>query len=131
LFRLHEVLDMAKDKFSKSISWDDLQSMGDPSKAPDPPPQESTYMDKKPKSKSDPVRVYVERKGRGGKTVTLIKGLSLAAPQLDDLCKKLKAKCGVGGKREGREIMIQGDQRKKVIDAMIKEGYTDVKNAGA
>ncbi len=122
---------MAKDKFSKSISWDDLQSMGDPSKAPDPPPQESTYMDKKPKSKSDPVRVYVERKGRGGKTVTLIKGLSLAAPQLDDLCKKLKAKCGVGGKREGREIMIQGDQRKKVIDAMIKEGYTDVKNAGA
>ena len=86
---------------------------------------------KKSKSKSDPVRVYVERKGRGGKTVTLIKGLSLAAPQLDDLCKKLKAKCGVGGKREGREIMIQGDQRKKVIEAMIKEGYTDVKNAGA
>jgi len=109
---------MAKNKFSKSISWDDLQSMGDPSKAPDPSPNVTSSMDKKSKSKSksDPVRVYVERKGRGGKTVTLIKGLSLAAPQLDDLCKKLKAKCGVGGKREGREIMIQGDQRKKVIE---------------
>jgi len=122
---------MAKDKFSKSISWDDLRSMGDPSRVPDPEPQKSPMADKKSKSKSDPVRVYIEKKGRGGKTVTLIKGLSLAAPQLDDLCKKLKAKCGVGGKREGREIMIQGDQRKKVIEAMIKDGYSDVKNAGA
>lgn len=121
---------MSKDKFSKSISWEDLQAMGDPTKAPTPPSEESTNDKKMSKSKSDPVRVYIERKGRGGKTVTLIKGLSLAAPQLDDLCKKLKAKCGVGGKREGREIMIQGDQRKKVIDTMIKEGYTDVKNAG-
>ena len=121
---------MSKDRFKKSMTWEELQSLGDPSKVPDPSPQQNTPM-KKSKSKSDPVRVYVERKGRGGKTVTLIKGLSLAAPQLGDLCKKLKAKCGVGGKREGREIMIQGDQRKKVIDAMIKEGYTDVKNAGA
>jgi len=122
---------MAKDKFSKSISWDDLKAMGDPSNAPDPTPEETPMADKKSKSKSDPVRVYIEKKGRGGKTVTLIKGLSLAAPQLDELCKKLKAKCGVGGKREGRDIMIQGDQRKKVIEAMVKDGYTDVKNAGA
>lgn len=122
---------MSKDKFSKSISWDDLKAMGDPSKAPDPIEEKKPKEMKKSKSKSDAVRVYVERKGRGGKTVTLIKGLSLAAPQLDDLCKKLKARCGVGGKREGRDIMIQGDQRKKVIDAMIKDGYTDVKNAGA
>lgn len=121
---------MSKDKFSKSISWEDLQAMGDPAKAPTPPPEVPKNDKKMSKSKSDPVRVYIERKGRGGKTVTLIKGLSLAAPQLDELCKKLKAKCGVGGKREGREIMIQGDQRKKVIDTMIKEGYTDVKNAG-
>ena len=83
------------------------------------------------KTLDDNVRVYVEKKGRGGKTVTLIKGLSLATPQLDTLCKELKDKCGVGGKREGREIMIQGDQRKKVIESMIKKGYRDVKNAGS
>ena len=83
------------------------------------------------KTFDDKVRVYLEKKGRGGKSVTLIKGLSLAAPQLDTLCKELKAKCGVGGKREGREIMIQGDQRKKVMDTMISTGYRDVKNAGA
>ena len=83
------------------------------------------------KTYDDKVRVYLEKKGRGGKSVTLIKGLSLAAPQLDAICKELKGKCGVGGKREGREIMIQGDQRKKVIEAMIKKGYRDVLNAGA
>ena len=122
---------MAKDKFSKVISWDDLQAMGDPASEDlnDPPIQETKDMSKK--SLQDKVRVYVERKGRGGKTVTLVKGLSLASPQLVDLCKKLKSSCGVGGKVEGREIMIQGDQRKKVIELMIKEGYRDVKNAGA
>jgi translation initiation factor 1 len=82
------------------------------------------------KTHDDKVRVYMEKKGRSGKTVTLIKGLSLAAPQLDALCKELKGKCGVGGKREGREIMIQGDQRKKVMDTMLNKGYRDVKNAG-
>jgi translation initiation factor 1 len=82
------------------------------------------------KTHDDKVRVYMEKKGRSGKTVTLIKGLSLAAPQLDALCKELKGKCGVGGKREGREIMIQGDQRKKVMDTMVNKGYRDVKNAG-
>ena len=83
------------------------------------------------KTLDDKVRVYLEKKGRSGKTVTLIKGLTLAAPQLDTLCKELKGKCGVGGKREGREIMIQGDQRQKVMDAMVKKGYRDVQNAGA
>jgi Translation initiation factor 1 (eIF-1/SUI1) and related proteins len=123
---------MSKNKFSKSLSWSELQSMGRPD-APDlsPTPSQKTSKAKSPSKQQDKVRIYIERKGRGGKTVTLIKGLSLAAPQLDDLCKKLKAKCGVGGKREGREIMIQGDQRKKVMDALLKEGYQDVKNAGS
>lgn len=122
---------MSKDKFSKTLTWADLQALGDPkrsdidvdAKKQEPKMAGKTYDDK--------VRVYIEKKGRGGKTVTLIKGLSLAAPQLDTLCKELKAKCGVGGKREGREIMIQGDQRKKVMDTLVKKGYRDVKNAGA
>lgn len=122
---------MAKDKFSKQMSWDDLQALGNPEASDiniDEPKEEKTVAGK---TYDDKVRVYIEKKGRSGKTVTLIKGLSLAAPQLDTLCKELKAKCGGGGKREGRDIMIQGDQRKKVIEAMIKKGYKDVKNAGA
>lgn len=122
---------MAKDKFSKQMSWDDLQSLGNPEASDiniDEPKEVKTVAGK---TYDDKVRVYIEKKGRSGKTVTLVKGLSLAAPQLDALCKELKAKCGGGGKREGRDIMIQGDQRKKVIEAMIKKGYRDVKNAGA
>lgn len=122
---------MAKDKLSKSISWEQLQSLGDPSRIKDVSVNKETKKMKGGKTLSDPVRVYVERKGRGGKTVTLIKGLSLASPQLDTLCKELKSKCGVGGKVEGRQIMIQGDQRKKVVSTMIAKGYRDVKNAGA
>jgi len=122
---------MAKDKFSKNLTWADLQAMGDPAKS-----DIDINSTEEPKSMSgktldDKVRVYKEKKGRGGKVVTLIKGLTLAAPQLDALCKELKGKCGVGGKREGREIMIQGDQRAKVIKAMVDKGYRDVKNAGA
>ena len=119
---------MAKDKFSKSISWAQLQALGDPSRSPAEISEKKK--DKPKKSLSDPVRVYIERKGRGGKTVTLVKGLSLATPQLESLCKQLKSQCGVGGKVEGRQIMIQGDQRKKVIVALEKKGYSDVKNAG-
>ena len=122
---------MAKNNFSKTISWDDLQSMGNPENAPVEPEVVQDESDNMGKTLDDKVRIYVERKGRGGKTVTLIKGLSLAAPQLESLCKELKAKCGVGGKREGKEIMIQGDQRKKIMDAMQSKGYRDVKNAGA
>lgn len=122
---------MAKDKFSKQLSWADLQSMGDPSRSDIDVDAEAPKKEPMGKTFNDKVRVYIEKKGRGGKTVTLIKGLSLAAPQLDEMCKMLKAKCGGGGNREGREIMIQGDQRKKVIDALIAKGYKDVKNAGA
>ncbi len=122
---------MAKDKFSRKISWDDLQALGNPEHSDINIDQQEEKPKMAGKTYDDKVRVYIEKKGRGGKTVTLIKGLSLAAPQLDSLCKELKAKCGVGGKREGREIMIQGDQRKKVMDVMINKGYHDVKNAGA
>ncbi len=121
---------MAKDKFSKQISWEELQSMGDPNADPIIPPEQKSNDVKPRKSINDAIRVYIERKGRGGKTVTLIKGLSLATPQLETLCKELKSKCGVGGKVEGRQVMIQGDQRKKVIQALLSKGYSDVKNAG-
>ena len=120
---------MGKDKPSKTISWEQLQSMGNPEAAPiseAQPPKAKTVVTERSK-----VRVYLERKGRGGKSVTLIKGIDLGAPQLDDLCKKLKSTCGVGGKREGSDIMMQGDQRTKVIDVLIAMGYKDVKNAGA
>lgn len=122
---------MSKDKFSKSISWEDLKSMGNPENSDIPGDDINTKEEMGGKTLNDAVRIYIERKGRGGKTVTLIKGLTLASPQLQELCKTVKARCGVGGKVEGRQIMIQGDQRNKVIKTLVEKGYKDVKNAGA
>lgn len=75
------------------------------------------------------VRLHRERKGRGGKAVTLVQGVPLPAPELKQLAKRLKQRCGVGGAvKEGR-IEIQGDQRELLKSLLEAEGFT-VKLAG-
>ncbi len=119
---------MSKDKFKSSLSWDDFQSLGNPENAPEPAAEESAESTENLK---DIVRVYLERKGRGGKTVSIIKGLTGDDDYLSDLCKKLKSKCGVGGSVDDGEIIIQGDQRNRLIKELRIIGYNNVKNAGA
>jgi translation initiation factor 1 len=75
------------------------------------------------------VRLHRETKGRGGKAVTLIKGVPLAGQELKELARALKQKCGVGGALKGDVIEIQGDQRTVVKTELEKRGYT-VKIAG-
>ncbi len=70
------------------------------------------------------VRIRRETKGRGGKAVTVIWGLPLAAAELKALCKTLKQRCGVGGAVKGEAIEIQGDQRQSVQAELEKQGYT-------
>jgi translation initiation factor 1 len=73
--------------------------------------------------------VRLERKGRGGKTVTVLSGLSGPAAGLADLARELKAACGAGGTLKGREIEIQGDQRDRVEAFLAKRGL-GVKRSG-
>jgi translation initiation factor 1 len=75
------------------------------------------------------VRLHRETKGRGGKAVTLIKGLPLAGTELKALAKDLKQKCGVGGALKEQNIEIQGDQRQILKTELEKRGFT-VKIAG-
>lgn len=75
------------------------------------------------------VRVRRESKGRGGKVVTLVSGLPLTADALRDAAKKLKQACGVGGAVKDGVIEIQGDQRDKVLQWLLAQGY-DAKQAG-
>lgn len=120
---------MAKDKFKSSVGWDVFQSMGNPDNA-DLPTEDEEEIDAEP-DLGDVLRVYLERKGRGGKVVSVIKGLSISELAMKDMCKQLKSKCGVGGSTKNGEIIIQGDQRNHLIKELRSMGYNNVKNAGS
>jgi translation initiation factor 1 len=70
------------------------------------------------------VRIRRESKGRGGKAVCVITGLSLDAAALKALAKELKKLCGVGGAVKQWDIEIQGDQRDKLKPALEARGFT-------
>ena len=73
------------------------------------------------------LRIFMEKKGRGGKTVTLIKGFIGTEEDLKVLGKLLKTKCGVGGSVKDNEIIIQGDFKQRITDLLKAEGYTQTK----
>jgi translation initiation factor 1 len=75
------------------------------------------------------LRVWRDSKSRAGKTVTLVKGFQGSKASLEDLGKKLKSQCGVGGTVKDGDIIIQGDFRERVTDILLKMGY-GVKMAG-
>lgn len=75
------------------------------------------------------VRLFFETKGRGGKGVTVVRGLALDEAALTALGKKLKTACGVGGTAKDGVIELQGDHRDRVM-ALLKEQGRNVKKAG-
>ena len=75
------------------------------------------------------VRVSRETKGRGGKAVTLVKGVLLDAAALEQLGKQLKTACGTGGTVKDGVIEVQGDHIERVMAALQKLGHK-VKRAG-
>ncbi|MFM0222050.1 translation initiation factor Sui1 [Paraburkholderia dipogonis] len=75
------------------------------------------------------VRVTRETKGRGGKSVTLVKGLALDPLALTLLGKQLRTVCGSGGTVKDGVIEVQGDHCERVIEALKKYGHS-AKRAG-
>ena len=73
------------------------------------------------------LRVQIEKSGRAGKVVTLVKGFVGSEDDLKSLGKLLKTKCGVGGTAKDGEIVIQGSFRDRLIAILKDEGYTNTK----
>ena len=80
-----------------------------------------------PEKKNQKLRVSIEKKGRGGKTVTLITGFIGSEDDLKELGRTLKTKCGVGGSAKDGEIIIQGDFKQRVIELLKAEVYPKTK----
>ena len=75
------------------------------------------------------VRIQRETKGRGGKAVTLVKGLALDDTEMVTLAKQLKAACGSGGTVKDGVVEVQGDHVEKVMAWFTQRGHK-VKRAG-
>ncbi len=117
-----------------SLSWDAFQSMGNPDNAPsteEADPQNKNGNQSDSSNHKSKVRIYKEKKKRGGKAVSIIKGLDADQDYLKQLTKEIKVKLGVGGKLDGDEIVIQGTNREKILEMLISKGFKDTKLAGA
>lgn len=69
------------------------------------------------------LKVRLDTKHRAGKAVTLVEGFAGSDEDLQDLGKKIKSFCGTGGSAKDAEIIVQGDQREKVLQWLLKSGY--------
>ena len=76
------------------------------------------------------VRVQPTRGGKGGKTVTVIRGLELDAAGFKALLKKLKTRIGSGGTAKDGVIELQGDQVDLALELLSKEGYRPKRAGG-
>ncbi|MDH4232496.1 MAG: stress response translation initiation inhibitor YciH [Nitrospirota bacterium] len=74
--------------------------------------------------------VRLERKSRGGKSVTVIEGLQLPQKEREALLRQLKAKLGTGGAVKDNTLEIQGDHREALIQALEKTGYRPKRSGG-
>jgi translation initiation factor 1 len=98
----------------------------DPDPQPEPAaPAPAAY----PSAPKQTARIALDRKGRGGKTVTLVSGLRHDPATLEALLKRLKQQCGAGGALKDGAIEIQGDHRERVAAALAAMGY-GVKRVG-
>ncbi len=73
------------------------------------------------------LEVRLDAKHRGGKMVTLIEGFAGTEADLEQLGKQLKSYCATGGTVKNNEIIIQGDNREKILQWLNKNGYKKAK----
>lgn len=76
------------------------------------------------------LRVWLDRNGRGGKVVTLVRGFVGRSDDLAELGRMLRSRCGTGGSVKDGEIIVQGDRRDRVMELLAAAGYKCKKAGG-
>jgi translation initiation factor 1 len=89
-------------------------------------PKQDEIIETLPPAKQ-PLRIRLDTKHRAGKAVTLIIGFVGTADDVEKLGKQLKNFCGTGGSVKDAEIIVQGDQRDKVLQWLLKNSYSATK----
>ena len=84
----------------------------------------SHHADDEPSPGRIVAKLRLEKKGRGGKTVTVVAGLPQNGAFLKDLCQDLKRACGTGGTVVDGGVELQGDLRDRVRESLLKKGFT-------
>jgi translation initiation factor 1 len=84
---------------------------------------QETEPEKKLPKGAQKLLVRKEKKGRAGKTVTVVEGYQGNPQTLEALCKKVKQQCGTGGSVDKKTFIIQGDKADQIVKILIKEGY--------
>jgi translation initiation factor 1 len=84
----------------------------------------STFARNEPVPARLTAKLRIEKKGRGGKTVTVVYDLPRNAGFLKELAQELKRVCGTGGAAGEDSVELQGDLRDRVRDCLIKKGFS-------
>lgn len=93
---------------------------GEPDPEATPATDDSNDASKKQKGT---LHVVIEKKGRGGKTATIIEGFEISDDEVDDIARELRKRLGTGGSARGGEILIQGERKADVVKLLREMGF--------
>ena len=108
------------------MDWKDALSSLQGLPEGDPEPESSATAEsstKGGKRQSGALHVVIEKKGRGGKTATIVEGFEITDEEIDTIARDLRKRLGTGGSARGGEILIQGDRKADVARILREMGF--------
>ena len=108
------------------MDWKDTLAglRGSVPEAPEKETNEETVAPTPDKPQSGKLHIVVEKKGRHGKTATIIEGFEITEERLEETARRLKQKIGTGGSARGGEILLQGDWKEKARELLKEMGFS-------